>query len=159
LAYRNPDTFFIVVDSNKDRIDAWNSGLPPLYEPGLANLLALVKIRADHRELCVESQCANNPVNHYKPYNAQKDYNCLEEKAVQKEARKRVTKRYPNLAFSTNIDKAIMSSEMVIIAVNTLTKVTFSFLLAVVMAMFALTKRCAIRKGNLGGISGALIQQ
>jgi hypothetical protein len=93
------------------------------------------------------------------PTNAQKDYNSLEENAFQEEARKRDTKRYPNLAFSTDNEKAIMSSEMIIIAVNTPTKVTFSFFWAVVMAMFVLTKRCAIRKGNPGGISGALIQQ
>lgn len=125
MAYRNPDTFFIVVDSDKDRIDDWNSGLPPLYEPGLANLLAWVKIGGHHRELCVKSQCANNHVNHYRPYNAKLDYPNLEEIALREEARKTDVKRYPNLAFSTDIEKAILSSEMIIIAVNTPTKVMF----------------------------------
>ncbi|KAG9508503.1 UDP-glucose 6-dehydrogenase, partial [Fragariocoptes setiger] len=39
LAYKCPHIKVTVVDSNKDRIDQWNSQCLPIYEPGLADIL------------------------------------------------------------------------------------------------------------------------
>jgi UDPglucose 6-dehydrogenase len=40
IAHKCPQYKVTVVDINKDRIDAWNSGTCPIYEPGLDDLVA-----------------------------------------------------------------------------------------------------------------------
>lgn len=49
IAHQCPDIQVTVVDKNKERIDAWNTGIPPLYEPGLEAVLSSVRQR--------ETQC------------------------------------------------------------------------------------------------------
>ncbi|GAB1195151.1 hypothetical protein APSETT444_004405 [Aspergillus pseudonomiae] len=49
IAYQCPDIQVTVVDKNKARIDAWNTTTPPLYEPGLEDVLSSVRQR--------ETQC------------------------------------------------------------------------------------------------------
>lgn len=39
IASKNPDVVVTVVDVNEERIKAWLSGKPPIYEPGLADLV------------------------------------------------------------------------------------------------------------------------
>lgn len=43
MASKCPQVKFTCVDINKDRIDAWNSNNLPIYEPGLAEIVASVK--------------------------------------------------------------------------------------------------------------------
>jgi len=43
MASKCPHVKFTCVDINKDRIDAWNSNELPIYEPGLAEIVASVK--------------------------------------------------------------------------------------------------------------------
>ncbi|KEF55351.1 uncharacterized protein A1O9_08101 [Exophiala aquamarina CBS 119918] len=138
LAYKNPSAFFVVVDSNKGRIDAWNSDLPPFFEPRLADLIASVKVHEDHTWFWAEPHHAINHIGYCRLYNSVENFNRPEVTTLRKEARRTAKKRYPNLAFSTEIEKAIMNSEMIIIAVNTPAKI-----------------RVASRAGDLDGISGS----
>ncbi|MEI6217267.1 MAG: nucleotide sugar dehydrogenase [bacterium] len=39
IAFKSPDDVVTVVDINEDRIKAWLSGKPPIFEPGLADLV------------------------------------------------------------------------------------------------------------------------
>ena len=39
IAYKCPDYRITVVDTNPDRIDAWNSAELPVYEPGLDKIV------------------------------------------------------------------------------------------------------------------------
>lgn len=139
LAYKNPNTFFFVVDCDKERIDAWNADLPPLFEPGLAELIASVKLNENHGRLRWKAQPANNYTDHDRPYSYGKDFGNLEENTLRTRAGRTGIKRRPNLAFSTDIQNAIMNSEMIIIAVNTPAKVIFCFSLAVSKIMSMLT--------------------
>ncbi|KAE8368672.1 UDP-glucose/GDP-mannose dehydrogenase family, NAD binding domain-containing protein [Aspergillus caelatus] len=45
IACQCPDIQVTVVDKNKERIDAWNTATPPLYEPGLEDVLSRVRQR------------------------------------------------------------------------------------------------------------------
>jgi UDPglucose 6-dehydrogenase len=75
IAYKNPSLKVTVVDINEQRINGWNSNdlnQLPVYEPGLAEIVAQV--------------------------------------------------RNKNLFFSTQVEKAIVDSEMIFISVNTPTK-------------------------------------
>lgn len=45
IAYQCPDIQVTVVDTNAQRVDAWNSGHPPMYEPGLEDILATIRRR------------------------------------------------------------------------------------------------------------------
>lgn len=45
IAYQCPDVQVTVVDTNARRIEAWNSGYPPMYEPGLEEILASIEQR------------------------------------------------------------------------------------------------------------------
>ncbi|KAE8374710.1 UDP-glucose/GDP-mannose dehydrogenase family, NAD binding domain-containing protein [Aspergillus bertholletiae] len=49
IAHQCPDIQVTVVDKNQERIDAWNTATPPLYEPGLEDVLSNVRQR--------ESEC------------------------------------------------------------------------------------------------------
>lgn len=72
FAYKCPHINFIVVDSNHQKIDGWNSDDLPVYEPGLLEIVKEV--------------------------------------------------RNKNLFFSTDIEQAIKSADMIFISVNTPTK-------------------------------------
>ena len=41
IAVKCPDYRVVVVDINTDRIKAWQSGTPPIFEPGLQDLVSL----------------------------------------------------------------------------------------------------------------------
>lgn len=45
IAYQCPEVQVTVVDTNARRIEAWNSGYPPMYEPGLEEILAGIEQR------------------------------------------------------------------------------------------------------------------
>src|SRR3954468_7745719 len=84
LADKNPETYFMVVDSDKDRIDAWNAHRPPIQEPGLVELLAKVQLRWDGSVSSVEPDC-----------------------------RGKGKARTPNLAFFTDVKEGIINSEII----------------------------------------------
>lgn len=56
IAYQCPDIQVTVVDMNAHRIDAWNSGHPPMYEPGLEDVITTIR----QREHTVTKNSCNN---------------------------------------------------------------------------------------------------
>lgn len=123
LAYRNPGTVFMVVDSDKDRIDAWNADVPPVDEPGLAELLATVRAKEDCVKAGIKRRHSDDSIDHSRHRHAGADYERPKETVSPKEASSTGTKRHRNLFFTTAIKHAVTISQMIIIAVNTPVKV------------------------------------
>lgn len=92
-----------VVDVNPDRIAAWQSDSLPIYEPGLYEI---VKAARDGDIL------ASNL-----PFNAKGGG-----KNTNSTTKEDVYIRQSNLFFSTDIDKAIESADLIFVCVNTPTK-------------------------------------
>lgn len=90
----------VVVDKDPVRIRRWNSRHPPIYEPGLADI---VRIARDGSREC---SVANGPSTD----------------AANGEGSNAIPSRTPNLIFSTEISRYIGEAEIVLIAVNTPTK-------------------------------------
>ncbi|EPE10955.1 udp-glucose 6-dehydrogenase [Ophiostoma piceae UAMH 11346] len=96
IAFQNPHIRVVVVDKDPVRIRRWNSRHPPIYEPGLAEI---VRIARDGSRECSVPTAAGDAA-----------------------AATPLSSRTPNLMFSTDISRWIGEAEIVLIAVNTPTK-------------------------------------
>lgn len=56
IALKCPDLQVVVVDSNKKRIDQWNSDLLPIYEPGLDEIVNKCRNKNLHFSADVEGE-------------------------------------------------------------------------------------------------------
>lgn len=95
IAFQNPHIKVTVVDREPTRIRRWNSLHPPIYEPGLSDILRIA------RDGSKETSLKLTPGS---------DVETL------------VPARAGNLSFSTDVAKHISEAEIVLIAVNTPTK-------------------------------------
>ncbi|KAF7543227.1 hypothetical protein G7Z17_g10909 [Cylindrodendrum hubeiense] len=95
IAFQNPHIQVTVVDRDETRIRRWNSLHPPIYEPGLHDIIRIA--RDGSREAAVAKEPSS-------------------EDAVT------LATRQPNLFFSTDIAKHIGEADIVLVAVNTPTK-------------------------------------
>ncbi len=95
IAFQNPQIQVVVVDKDPVRIRRWNSRHPPIYEPGLADIVRIA------REGSRECSLAQTP---------------------EGEGSLTIPARTPNLMFSTDISHWIGEADIVLIAVNTPTK-------------------------------------
>ncbi|KAJ5344805.1 hypothetical protein N7452_002809 [Penicillium brevicompactum] len=104
LALKNPHIRVTVVDKDERRIRRWNSRHLPIYEPGLAEI---VRISRDGLSQAPENTVpsSNDDSEH-----------------VNSQSSPASTFRAPNLFFSANVAECIRESDIVIIAVNTPTK-------------------------------------
>jgi UDPglucose 6-dehydrogenase len=99
IAFQNPHIQVNVVDRDEKRIRRWNSQHPPIYEPGLNDILRIARDGA--RECAVE--------------NAPAESNKNKESTT-------VPSRKSNLFFTTEVARCISEADVVLIAVNTPTK-------------------------------------
>lgn len=99
IAFNNPHIRVTVVDKDDRRIRRWNSRHLPIYEPGLAEV---VRIARDGLEDPKEVQSS--------------------ETSSQQPGDAASSPRKPNLFFSADVSRCINDSEIVVIAVNTPTK-------------------------------------
>ncbi|KAB5576219.1 hypothetical protein GE09DRAFT_618928 [Coniochaeta sp. 2T2.1] len=97
IAFQNPHIRVTVVDKDKSRIRRWNSKHPPIYEPGLSEILRIA------RDGSRECTFARGDTGHA-------------------EATTTVLARQPNLFFNTDVARCIQEADIVLIAVNTPTK-------------------------------------
>lgn len=102
IAFNNPHIRVTVVDLNTARIRRWQTRHPPIYEPGLEDILRVA--RDGTQESVVD--CDGTP-------NLGLQRNTLDAK---------LPARQPNLFFSTEVGKCISEADIVLIAVNTPTK-------------------------------------
>lgn len=95
IAYHNPNVRVTVVDRDEQRIRGWQSRHLPIHEPGLADVVRLAR---DGTRECTAADSADIPDNVTVPA------------------------RQPNLFFSTAGPVTIAESDMILISVNTPTK-------------------------------------
>lgn len=121
IAFQNPHIRVNVVDNNASRIRRWNSRHPPIYEPGLNDILRVARDGSKHfvfasqpdkreapdNESGVSSECSSNCGDVHEPQTT-------------------VPTRQPNLFFTTEVARCISEADVVLIAVNTPTKSTGS---------------------------------
>ncbi|KAF4447745.1 UDPglucose 6-dehydrogenase [Fusarium austroafricanum] len=103
VAFQNPNIQVTVVDRDTTRIRRWNSRHPPIYEPGLHDI---VRIARDGGR---PTKVSNEPTTDSEGSSAE-------------EGEIAVAERKPNLFFSTDIAKHIGEADIVLVAVNTPTK-------------------------------------
>jgi UDPglucose 6-dehydrogenase len=100
------------VDKDERRIRRWNSQHLPIYEPGLAEIVRISRdgLRGDSTPASSDEVAAEPPIS----TGGQEDGESSS--TIASPGRK------PNLFFSANVTKCIRESDIVIIAVNTPTK-------------------------------------
>lgn len=117
IALNNPSIRVNVVDLNATRIRRWNSRHPPIYEPGLEDIVRVARDGTREtvlpNEPCVSS--SNSDVETL-PDAPGLGYGSHSQGATA------VPARQPNLFFSTDVGKCISEADIVLIAVNTPTK-------------------------------------
>jgi UDPglucose 6-dehydrogenase len=97
LAFQNPHIKVTVVDRDPTRIRRWNSRHPPIYEPGLHDIVRVA--RDGGREISFNSEGESSD-----------------------DDETSVAPRKGNLFFSTDVGKTIAEADIVLVAVNTPTK-------------------------------------
>jgi len=119
IAFQNPHLKITVVDRDPFRIQKWNSKHLPIFEPGLQDILRIARdgsnattfldeaVRTDSMDIMSSDILASSE------YKTQ----CGEHKEqIFVQARK------PNLFFSTEVSRSISEADIILIAVNTPTK-------------------------------------
>lgn len=100
---QNPHIKVTVVDRDETRIRRWNSQHPPIYEPGLHDIVRVA------RDGSRETTFSNEPTSG-------------SEASSSDEAETKVAARAGNLFFSTDVATSIGEADIVLVAVNTPTK-------------------------------------
>lgn len=108
-----------VVDRDEKRIRRWNSQHPPIYEPGLNDILRIARDGSrDFAVNNVSSKCDSSDG----ASEATPTSECDGQFEGQKEMVINVAARQPNLFFTTEVAKSISEADVVLVAVNTPTK-------------------------------------
>lgn len=95
VAFQNPHIKVTVVDRDQTRIRRWNSKHPPIYEPGLHDIVRIARDGGRDTSISNESNSDDETD---------------------------IPRRQPNLFFTTDVAKSIGEADIVLIAVNTPTK-------------------------------------
>ncbi|EFZ01586.1 UDP-glucose 6-dehydrogenase [Metarhizium robertsii] len=103
IAFQNPHIKVTVVDRDELRIRRWNSRHPPIYEPGLHDIVRVA--RDGSRDFTFANESASES-----------------ELTSAQEGDISVPSRPTNLFFTTDVAKSIGEADMVLVAVNTPTK-------------------------------------
>ena len=119
IALQNPHIRVTVVDKDENRIRRWNSQHPPIYEPGLNEIVRIA------RDGTRDFGFANEPTKPSASDSVSEASTSSSECGSQCEDHHGVTTipaRRPNLFFSTEVAQNISEADIVLIAVNTPTK-------------------------------------
>lgn len=103
VAFQNPHIKVTVVDRDETRIRRWNSRHPPIYEPGLHDIVRVA--REGSRDFSFASDSASET-----------------ESSSVDDGETMVPSRPANLFFTTDVAKSIGEADIVLVAVNTPTK-------------------------------------
>ncbi|OQD68309.1 hypothetical protein PENPOL_c003G07287 [Penicillium polonicum] len=117
IAFRNPHIRVTVADKDERRIRRWNSRHLPIYEPGLAEIVRIA--RDGLRDYPTPPMSTNARVI---PHVVEQHKAHESHKVHDKQEGETTFSRMPNLFFSANVQRCIRESDIVIIAVNTPTK-------------------------------------
>lgn len=119
VAFQNPHIRVTVVDRDETRIRRWNSQHPPIYEPGLNDILRVARDGA--KECVVQNKSGEaNTLDSDDAPNLSSDGDS--ERNSHAGGTTTVGARQPNLFFSTDVARCIGEADVVLVAVNTPTK-------------------------------------
>lgn len=113
IAFNNPQIRVTVVDLNEARIRRWNSRHPPIYEPGLEDIVRVA--RDGSREVVLDNEPSRSPSPNGQVLADAASYGSHQQTTL--------PARQPNLFFSTDVGKSISEADIVLVAVNTPTKI------------------------------------
>ncbi|KAG4442534.1 hypothetical protein IFR05_001946 [Cadophora sp. M221] len=118
MAFQNPHLKVTVVDRDPRRIAQWKSKHLPIHEPGLDYILRICR---DGSRACKISQ---NPIHSSQSSSESSSTSTTSEceSQCQEDGEMIIAAREPNLYFSTGVSKSISEADIVLIAVNTPTK-------------------------------------
>src|SRR3569833_226839 len=116
MAFQNPHIRVSVVDKDLSRIRRWNSRHPPIYEPGLADVLRVARDGSKEFLFATASDGESSTSQ------STSSSECGSQCGDHRETTTRVAARQPNLFFSTDVSRCISEADIVLIAVNTPTK-------------------------------------
>jgi UDPglucose 6-dehydrogenase len=119
MAFQNPHINVTVVDRDSSRIKQWESKHPPIYEPGLHEIL---RIARDGSKAC---SFYNEPTRSESidgMSSASSATSECESQCGEHRDEIVISARQPNLFFSTEVSKCISEADIILIAVNTPTK-------------------------------------
>ncbi|KAL7794394.1 nucleotide sugar dehydrogenase [Trichoderma ceciliae] len=101
IAFQNPHIKVTVVDRDVTRIRRWNSRHPPIYEPGLHDIVRIARDGGRETDISGEPSDATS---------------------ASEKGETKVARREGNLFFSTDVAGHIAEADIVLVAVNTPTK-------------------------------------
>ncbi|EXF83893.1 nucleotide sugar dehydrogenase [Colletotrichum fioriniae PJ7] len=120
IAFKNPHIRVTIVDRDERRIRRWNSKHPPIYEPGLRDI---VRVARDGTKGC-SAPVPSDPARLDRCETFSPSSSVTSECGSQcgESSNISVPPRQPNLFFSTDVSRCISEADVVLIAVNTPTK-------------------------------------
>ncbi|KAK2772202.1 UDP-glucose 6-dehydrogenase [Colletotrichum kahawae] len=118
IAFQNPHIRVTVVDRDERRIRRWNSKHPPIYEPGLRDIVRVARDGA--RECAFPSEPTAKNTTTAAASSATSE--CGSQCGGDDGHLTVVPAREPNLFFSTRVSECIAQADIILVAVNTPTK-------------------------------------
>ena len=119
MAFQNPHINVTVVDRDEARINQWKSKHLPIYEPGLHDILRVARDGSKSCSFLNEATRSDSldSISVTSSASSECESQCGEQRdEIQ------IPARVPNLFFSTEISKSISEADIILIAVNTPTK-------------------------------------
>lgn len=123
IAFQNPHIRVTIVDRDERRIRRWNSRHPPIYEPGLRDIVRVARDGAREFAFPNEPPAKSRysaAASDSSPATSECESQC--EEGGNRSMTVTVPMREPNLFFSTRVSECISEADVVLIAVNTPTK-------------------------------------
>lgn len=120
MAFQNPHLNITVVDRDARRIQQWQSKHLPIYEPGLHPIL---RVARDGSEACsfVNETAPSDSLDSISSASSD-DVSSCESQCGEHREEITIPARVPNLFFSTEVSRCISEADIVLIAINTPTK-------------------------------------
>jgi UDPglucose 6-dehydrogenase len=119
MAFQNPHLKITVVDRDPKRIQRWNSKHLPIFEPGLQEILRIARDGSKTSAFLNEAVRSDSIDSMSSASSASSE---CESQCGEHREEIYVQGRQPNLFFSTEVSKSISEADIVLIAVNTPTK-------------------------------------
>lgn len=118
IASQNPHIRVTVVDRDERRIRRWNSKHPPIYEPGLRDIVRVARDGARECAFPTEPTAKNTSTTAASSATSECGSQCGGDDGPWTA----VPSRAPNLFFSTRVSECIAQADIILVAVNTPTK-------------------------------------
>ncbi|KXH68779.1 nucleotide sugar dehydrogenase [Colletotrichum salicis] len=122
IAFKNPHIRVTIVDRDEGRIRRWNSKHPPIYEPGLRDIVRVARDGTKEQTVPFSNEAVKS--GHCETFSPSSSVTseCGSQCGESNSSSVTVPPRQPNLFFSTDVSRCISEADVVLVAVNTPTK-------------------------------------